>query len=303
MKTKHLPVYRTISRQLRRLHPELRRCNSASEASRIIFGVKSLTHLIHTTVADRDALLAFFGKDISGLVEWAKYGKVDAAVRPGSTYRYESDGGNFHIKPEHLKAYRLAVKELGLQAAVAITNNYHGADTLKGLAYLRADKKRWARFQTNIVAALPNWPAHTQQVMIHDYAVKVEADAHRVVTPRKSLDELPVTMPQLPLSSEITVGDEKYQVMVPRHDADMRAIGRAQNHCVGTAAMGYGDRVRGGSIHIVAIYRKSLADGICVEFDSDDLDIRQAQGRHRRGPNEAERQVISRVRSELVAAH
>lgn len=301
MKTKHLPVYRTLSRTLRREIPDLRRVTSASEASRILFGVKGLTKLITCGPDNHKALLAFFEGDPSGMVAWAQHGEFQASISPGAKYRYECDWLQFHAEPAHRKAYRALVKQFGLPFAVKATQERNFGDLCKGYAYLISDRKRKARFEKQIVSELSKWPVATRFHMIHDYAVAAEARAHRVVTPARSLDDIPVDMPQPALPATMAVGEDTYQILVPRHSADLRAIGRAQNHCVGTATMGYGDNVRAGEIYIVAIYRKALKDGICVEFDAGDLYIRQAQGRHRRSPTDAERVVIEAVQNELPA--
>jgi len=42
MKTKHVPVYRTIRRETRRKIPALRKVTSATEASKLMFGIKGM---------------------------------------------------------------------------------------------------------------------------------------------------------------------------------------------------------------------------------------------------------------------
>lgn len=264
--------------------PELENCVSITEASRVLFGVKTMGAFVRMGEESRKALTAFFAGNHSDMVAWAKHANPRGAFNAGI---------------EHKAIYRTMIKAIGLPVAVRLTQGSDFADICTGFDFLRADKKRMARFEVDILSALPLFPVGSHAVMIHDYMVKQMKNADRKAQPRDSEKEVEVTLPPLPVAESVPCGE--YQILVPRNDRDLKRIGNAQSHCVGTRGMGYGERVRRGKIHIVAVYRKGLADGICVEFDAESGDVLQAQGKHRRGMSDAESEIVQALANAIYA--
>lgn len=309
-KPKFTPVYKLLDKSVKKRWPELKRCNSATQASKVMYGVQGMTRFIYGYADARDAIMAFFGSDTSSMVAWSKHVQVTEPELEvyqydnGITRNYVSGGYlAFHAKPEHKAGYKLTVKCVGLPLAVRITQAQDCGDTLRGITYLHTDKRRWARFQRDILNELGKWPGEAHVPMIHDYAMRsMQAAERRKQAPvTKDYAAIPVTLPQFEAISTLngntalTVGDTTYQVLVPRHEADLRRIGTAQRHCVGTAGMGYADRIRENRIVIVALFEKTLGDGVCVEMSKHSGSVYQAQGRHRRGPSNDEQTIIDRI--------
>jgi hypothetical protein len=283
-----------LSYSMLQRNPELLACTSAHAASKVLFGVKTLTHLVGIDAADRDRVVAFFGSNHSDLVAWASHAKA----------RYNID---FYAVPEHRKVYQAMIKALGLPTAVRLTQSRDFADIATGWQFVNADKRRLARFRRDIMAALKQFPAAAHAVMIHDYFVEAMKRAERPArtrTPRPKAVPIPeVTLP-VPELPEIQA--EGFKILVPKDAADLRKIGNAQNHCVGTAGMGYANKILKDQVWIFAVYRENLSDGVCVEVaqggwaDMDPGEILQAQGRLRREPTAAEMAVIQTVVKHLV---
>ncbi len=282
-------VWGQLSTDTKEEHPELEGCASATEASRVLFGVKTMTHLLGMHVNMRRDLLAFFAGNQSDMVAWA--GCIKAKDVRGL---YLS---SFEPSPEHRKAYKALVKRFGLTLAARLTLSRDFADTVRGLAFVDADKARKARFETDIALAFSRFPAPMHGRMIHDLCSDAMASAERSA----ARVARPAAEPTLPafdsIPDTVQVGGETFKVLVPRTAGDLRRIGNAQNHCVGRAAMGYGDRIKAGRICIFAVYQKSLKDGICVELNLQwggmtRHNIEQAQGRLHRNPTTLEHHVI-----------
>lgn len=270
-------VWDSLDCSVKESFPELESVNSASQVSKVLFGVKTMTHLIGMDADDCETLKAFFAGNPSGMVEWARHAK------PGS----------FHAVPErHAGAYRAMVAKLGLPLTVALTQNRDFQDIVVGFNFVISDKKAWNRFKVDILDSLHLFPSgHCHAVMIHDYLNSRMARADRVSAPRTPTLARPLPLPTLSAPFE----DSDFRVLFPANDSDLKRIGNAQNHCVGTRQMGYGEKIRRGEVIIFAVYQKSLGDGVCIEIDASDRDVLQAQGKLRRAPSVAEQKIIDRV--------
>lgn len=293
------PAWCRLDPEVLKAHPQLEGVESITEVSRVLFGIKGMGKFVSAGTGEINAINTFFEGNSSDLAEWGAHASVAYLYghrNPDNNIREWACGVRLYATPAHRKAYKLAVKLFGIKFAVRLTQEGACADTLRGLEYLRADKKRWARFEKGLLQAMPRWPEAAQVMMLHDYAVRamqrVERRARRAENPSQPRE---VTLPQWEIPREVEVDGEIYKVMVPRHAYDMRRIGNAQNHCVGTANMGYIAAATRRSIAIVAIYRKNLADGICVEFSMrpNGAQAVQAQGRLRRCSTAAEDTVIA----------
>lgn len=280
--------------------PELATCTSATEASRILFGVKGMTAFITLRPDTVMAVRAFFGENHSDMVAWARAIATE-----------DRDWFYFHAQPEHRATYQTMVRILGLPITVQLTLNRDFKDIATGFMWLRATPKRWTRFEAGILDALPSWPKQIHAKMIHDYAVRRMKDAERAAQPRQPragryAGQYEVTAPDAPLPAfpGLPANVGKYQILVPSTDADLRAIGTAQGHCVGTRGMGYADKIRRGQVCIVALYRKGLSDGLCIEIALCDEQPRvlQAQGKAGRGPTTPEADVIDQLTATLQSS-
>jgi hypothetical protein len=221
---------------------------------------------------------------------------------------------DFNAEPEHRKAYKAMAKALGLPLTVRLTESHDFKDVVKGFEFLKATKKRWAAFEIDILDALKLWPERIHARMIHDYAVQKMKDSERAARPRRPraprraqqartyYQEQPVyvdgPLPEFP-GLPTAVGD--YKILIPSHDKDLRAIGDAQGHCVGTYGMGYADKIRRKQVCIFNVYRKSVGDGVCVEvaLRGDKPHVLQAQGKAGRGPTDKEAKVINQLTATL----
>jgi hypothetical protein len=313
---KFYPLHRLFSKEIKAESPALAKCDSITEASRIRFGVKGMTRFVHVTPEMRAAIVAFFGTNHSDMLAWANLAKIECR-EDEETERYDKNyrviklkrpvpyvdvrADDFNALPEHRSAYKAMVKTFGLPFVVRLVAHRDFKDVAKGYEFLKADKKRWARFEKDIIGAFHLFPESMHFHMVHDYALKKMKDQERSLRPRQprqsknSFSEADRNLPDFDLPAEIG----KFKIMVPKTDADLRAIGTAQNHCVGARGMGYGSQIIAGNISIVALYRKSLADGICVEIDLNRLDVIQAQGKGRREPKEPENKAIQEIVSKL----
>lgn len=265
-------------------HPELTEVKSLSEVSKVIFGIKSLTALVskysYGSSDDVKRLKEFFGQDHSSLTTWAK----------------QSANLSFYPTVEHRKIYNKMIRELGLELTVRFTNDRDFADIAVGYEFVASDKKRTNAFKNDILGALSLFPVGAHSKMIHDYFVDKMKAAERknsVKTPRN-------VVPTLPLPLNVSEENGPFKVLVPKHETDLRRIGNAQSHCVGTAGMGYAQKIKSGHVWIFAVYTKSLADGVCVEVTKSGQVI-QIQGKHRRGPKPEEHLAIVKVIDQLLA--
>lgn len=256
-------------------YPDLAESTSITELSKRIFGVRSVTKLVDRYCSETaKALVNFFGTDHSSLVLWAKHS--------------QGYWNNFHALPIHAPIYRRLIKELGIEITVRLTEDRDFSDIAIGYMFLKADKKRYSKFHKNIIEALPIFPASAHGVMIHDY---IDALMKREEAKAKPTIEAIADLPKAPIEATEVDG---YKVLVPTSSRDLKRIGTAQSHCVGTAGMGYAAKVREGLVYIFALYSKALADGICVEVTPSGY-IVQAQGKHRRCPTLKENQAIKKI--------
>lgn len=298
MKTKHIAVYRTLDKSIKKMFPELRKCLSATEASKVMFGVQGMTRFITVDAAERNAIMALFAGNPSDMIAWSKH--VDITVHSGYSKHYNSYGRNeyhqdtffdFYATGEHVDGYKLLVKTLGTEIAASMTQDRDFADIVTGVRFLKADKLLWAKFENQIIEAFPMFPkACTRAKMVHDFAVDAMKAQERKLE-RKANKGMPV-QPTLPQPSFTMPSVPEYQILVPQTERDLRAIGNAQNHCVGTKGMGYAQKVKHGQVWIFAVYKQGLGDGLCVEMDRHTGQVLQAQGRLRRAPDATEWQAI-----------
>lgn len=265
--------------------PDLANVTSISEVSKALFGIKTLTALAldydYGSKDDVKRLNEFFAGNHSGLTEWAKKAKRGLA---------------FYVTVEHRKIYNRMVRDLGLDLVIRFSQDRDFADIATGYEFVSTDKRRKAAFVKDIIGALSLFPESAHSKMIHDYFVDRMKAAERKQNPRTKVPLVP-TLP-IPANVSEEIGD--YKVLVPKHETDLRRIGNAQNHCVGTAGMGYASKVRRGDVWIFALYSKTLKDGVCVEVTKSGH-ILQAQGQHRRSPSGQERIAITEVIQQLMA--
>ena len=265
------------------IYPQLVDCVSATEASKVMYGVKTLTAYIHLNYSKVHEIVEFFKGNHSDMVAFfAAVGK---------------DWFSFYPMPtdEHRKAFKLLIKGFGMKAACHFATHHDFQDIVRGYEWVRADKKRVKSLE-RAISGIDAWPAHTQAVIVHDYIVSAMKRAERPKTarkprsPRYTFERKPLQLPEMP---------EGYQLLVPKDSDDLKKIGNAQSHCVGTDGMGYDSRMANGSIHIVALYRKNLQDGVCVEFDRYG-NVLQAQGKGRRQPKPSELEIIAKIADKIA---
>ena len=254
--------------------PSLAGETSLRVISKVIFGVSSLTHLVDKySTEDTRRLREFFGEDHSSLIDWSKHTSSQWII-------------DFYPLPEHRKIYKTIAKDLGLAVAVPLTEARDFPDIATGYTFLKADKRRLAKFHNDIVSAFHLFPKAAHANMIHDYIDRLMKAEERKLKPKL---ELGATFPQPENHIDRIDG---FKILIPHNESCLRKIGRAQNHCVGTSGMGYAGKIKAGRVMIFALYENTLADGICVEFDLSDQRIIQAQGRHRRSPDGKEYAAI-----------
>lgn len=299
--------------------PALATCSKLTEASRILYGVKTLGFLVGANRVNVTALNRFFDGDHSSLTAWATHAKYSAFemysrefYQPDApeymTYAQEDEylaghefvahaNFSFYALPEHRASYRLMVKLFGVPFAARATQYSDFADLARGIEFCLSTKQRAKRFQTLIIDELQNWPACVLYRMVHDYAVQAMQRAERATERKGKPSTAPATLPMRNLPAKIG----EFTVLNPRNEGDLRRIGTAQRHCVGTKGMGYADKIRNGVCFIFALYTKTLTDGICVEFSLRSGAVCQAQGRHRRGPTDAEQAAIETIIAAAMA--
>lgn len=242
------------------------------EASKLIFGVSSLGFLVPSySIHDCKRIRDFFADNHSDLIEWAN------VARNVSHFQ-------FHAMPLHKATYKDMKKKLGLEMAVYLTMDRDFADTCIGYA-------RYGKALPAFLERLKGFPKATWARAVHDYLNKrLEKDEEKgkysAPLPFEKLAQLPETLGE-------------YKVLVPKKVTDLKAIGNAQGHCVGTKAMGYEQKIRNGQVYIFALYTKTLQDGICVEVDAKSGHVLQAQGKGRREPKELEVVAIGTILAEL----
>jgi hypothetical protein len=262
-------------------------CTKGEELSLSLFGVKSLAKEAILTLAHErhwgrlescTALVEFCGEDTHTLIQLAK--------------RLPSD---FKAKKENAKQFQWLKKELGEGVALGLLCDRDFSDIAKGVDYIREHKERLELVRKNIFPALKSFPAACHGRMVHDYIenmMKREEQANKPRTPVKP------TLPEPVNSLPEQIGE--YKILVPKHEGDLRRIGKAQGHCVGTTGMGYANKIKRGQSRIIAIYQEKLQDGVCVEVDADSLEVIQAQGKFRRSPTREENAVIAAVLPKLA---
>jgi hypothetical protein len=264
-------------------YPALAECTSLRDASRHIFGIATMTHLVSDAswrADDAAKLVRFFENNHSGLSDWAKL--VDSL--------------SFHGTEANKKTYFLLVKELGLNLAVRLSQDRDFNDVCTGYMWLKTDKKRMTKFKKDILEALPMFPASAHSVMIHDYIMdKMKAEERKAEKGSKGKAPL-VT---LPVPDRNIMVPEGWKLLWPMNQTDLRRIGSAQGHCVGTKQFGYGSKIVNGEIWIFAIYSKALADGVCVEMTRSGT-ILQMQGKHRRSAKSEEIDIIDNIISNIT---
>lgn len=246
------------------------------EASKLIFGVSSLGFLVPSySLHDCNRIKEFFADNHSDLIEWANVAKNE----PVNKYNLR-----FNAMPMHRAIYKDMKKKLGLEVAVYLTMDRDFADTCIGYV-------RYKEVLPAFLERLKGFPKTTWAKAVHDYLNKrLEKDEE------KGKYSAPLPFEKLAALPE-TLGE--YKVLVPKKVTDLKAIGNAQGHCVGTKAMGYEQKVRNGEVYIFALYTKQLADGICVEVDAKTGHVLQVQGKGRREPKEAEMDSIGLALTQL----
>ncbi len=293
----------SISFAMQAAHPELTDMVSISEASKVIFGVKTLQHLIHIHPEDRNALLAFFKDNVSDLVEWSKHcnpGKYERESNPEASpkFRWEYYSFQFYARDDMFSGYKVIAKELGIKIAVKITQHRECNDIIAAYKFIRENKKLYTKFQKQVVPAFAAFPESAHLHMIHDFGMQAMKRAEYAENKGKGGSrQVAITLRQPTAEMPEVKG---FKILIPRNESDLRKIGNAQNHCVGRAGMGYGRRIQEQKIWIAAIYKEGLSDGICVEIDCKDGKILQAQGALRRSPTDAEQTAIKKVNKHLT---
>jgi hypothetical protein len=289
--------FRRVNSSVIKAIPAIRGLDSATKISQLMYGVKTMTQFINRNDYERENLVAFFGADISSMIAWSR----TKTAQQGSCY----SSIPFKAGPEHRKTYMALVKRFGIECVAQWAAHPSFDDTCRAYDFMQANKMRRKRLDA-VIAGWDKWPIATRGVILHDYGMQA-MQAHERAATRKPVDPnapVVITFPQparLPVSP-----DAAYNVLVARNETDLQRIGRAQRHCVGTAAMGYADAVHRSGIWIVCIYQKNFGDGICVEINRHatawgrDQIVLQAQGRHRRPPTASEQKVIDSVIEQLI---
>ena len=197
---------------------------------------------------------------------------------------------DFKAEPDQIKDFEYLVRECGEATALKILVDSDWTDIVRGVRWARSDKKKLAELKENILDNFKLFPVSCHGRMLHDYLVDaIKRDEKALIPKGPRVNNIPAPVVEIP--SEV----DGFKVLVPTHDQDLRKIGNAQGHCVGTAHMGYAGKVRKGESAIFAIYTRTLADGVCVEVERDTLEVLQAQGKHRRDPRPEEKAVIRKL--------
>jgi hypothetical protein len=185
--------------------------------------------------------------------------------------------------PENFSAIRAMARHTDwLFAARAVMLD--GADVINGITYLSDSKEHKRLLRDLILDAY----GENQPTLVHDSLMNVigQMEAHKQ-------EALSAHEKNLPAPDGVGGKIGEYTVSFFESTDQMKAVSQIQGHCVGT--FNYDQKIRDGESYICLIHQGNIRDGITVEFSGADATMRQAQGKGRRPPKDAEKNVITEV--------